>query len=58
MKAKIILKINSDGCLVEFNTKLRRFELVDRSWNWSDITPGFIRESKKNYKNNQLCTKH
>jgi hypothetical protein len=53
MKGKTkILKINSDGFLVEWNDKLNRFELTNRSWNWSDITPGYIRESKRNYKTN------
>jgi hypothetical protein len=53
MKTNKILKINSEGLLVEFNQNLNRFELLSRSWTWKDITPGYIRESKKNYKLNQ-----
>ncbi len=48
-----VLKINSQGDLVEFNPNLNRFELTSRSWSWSDITPGYIRESKRNYKAHQ-----
>jgi hypothetical protein len=47
-----ILKINADGNLVEWNNGLRRFELTSRSWSWSDITKGYVRESKRNYKTN------
>lgn len=47
---KPILKINNSGELVEFNNLLKRWEIVSRSWSWSDITTGYIRESKKNYK--------
>lgn len=49
---KKILKINRDGFLVEWNNNLRRFELTSRAWSWSDITPGYVRESRKNYKIN------
>jgi len=50
MKAtKKILKIDSNGSLVEYNDRLRIFESVSRSWNWSDIAKGHVRESKKNY---------
>jgi len=53
MKAKTkILKINSDGSLVEWNDRFNRFELTIRAWSWSDITPGYFRESKRNYKAN------
>ena len=53
MKAKTkILKINSEGSLVELNDRLNRFELTSRAWSWSDITPGHVRESKRNYKAN------
>jgi hypothetical protein len=47
-----ILKINSEGSLVEFNSKLKRFELTSRSWCWGDITKGYVRESRRNYKKN------
>lgn len=53
MKAlpKRILKINSYGELVEYNSDLMRWELTNGvSWSWSDITPGYRRESKRNYK--------
>lgn len=50
MRTKKILKINSDGMLVEFNNSLNRFEIVSRSWSWNDITKGYRRESRKNYK--------
>lgn len=48
---KKILKINSMGRLVEWNDRLNRFELSNRPWGWSDITHGYVRESKRNYKN-------
>jgi len=47
-----ILKINQSGDLVAFNISLQRFELVSQIWSWEDITKGYIRESKRNYKNN------
>lgn len=47
-----ILKINSNGELVEYNQRLRRFELTSRSWSWSDITPEYLKESKENYNKN------
>jgi hypothetical protein len=54
MKAsKTILKINADGNLVTYNERLNRWELTSRSWTWDDITPGYKRESKRNYKANQ-----
>jgi hypothetical protein len=55
MKTKTkILKINSEGQLVEFNNILNRFEIVSRTFSWGDITKGYVRESKRNYKaNNQ-----
>lgn len=49
---KSILKINSEGVLVEYNTRLKRFEYSSRPWSWDDITPGYKRESRKNYKAN------
>lgn len=48
-----ILKINSNGELVEWNEKLRRFELTSRSWSWSDISPEHLEESKANYERNK-----
>lgn len=54
MKAsKVILKINEEGSLVQWNNALNRFEIVSRPWNWGDITKGYIRESKRNYKLNK-----
>lgn len=54
MKTKTrILKINSNGELVEYNERLKRFELTFRSWSWSDIAPEFLDESKENYKKNK-----
>lgn len=54
MKTKTkILKINVDGSLVEWNGKLNRFELTSRTWSWSDITYGYVQESKRNYKANK-----
>jgi hypothetical protein len=52
MKTNKILKINSEGSLIEWNDRLRRFELTNRAWRWGDITPGYVRESKRNYKLN------
>lgn len=49
---KQTLKINSNGELVEFNEKLRRWELTSRSWSWSDISPEYLEESKENYEKN------
>ncbi|MDV3537929.1 hypothetical protein CMU94_02180 [Elizabethkingia anophelis] len=51
-KKDLILKINSNGELVEYNEKLNRFELTTRSWSWSDIAPEYLDESKKNYERN------
>lgn len=48
------LKINSNGELVEFNERLRRWELVSRSWNWDDIDPNYLAESKENWGRNQF----
>ena len=45
-----IRKINTNGELVEFNSSLMRWELKSMAWNWSDITRGFLTESKLNYK--------
>ena len=54
MKAiKKILKINSNGELVEWNEKLRRFELTSRAWSWSDISPEYLEESKDNHERNK-----
>ena len=54
MKAtKQLFKINADGNLVTYNDKLNRWELTSRSWTWDDITPGYKRDSKRNYKANQ-----
>lgn len=50
MKAiKKILKINSNGELVEWNERLRRFEATSQSWSWSDISAEHLQESKENY---------
>ena len=49
---KRILKINSSGELVQWNHSLNRWEIVSRSWNWTDITAGYRLESKRNYKLN------
>ncbi|SIR24478.1 hypothetical protein [Chryseobacterium indoltheticum] len=51
---KTILKINSNGELVQWNEKLRRFELTSRSWSWSDIAPEFLEESKSNFENKKV----
>ena len=53
-KIKQILKIDRNGDLVCYNEKLGRFELTSRSWSWSDITKGYVRESKRNYKSRNL----
>lgn len=50
---KPILKINSDGLLVERNRRLGRWEVVQRAWSWEDITRGYRRESGRNYKSNK-----
>lgn len=47
----IIRKIDINGNLLEWNESLRRFELSYHAWGWSDITQGYVRESKRNYKN-------
>lgn len=54
MKTKTkILKINNEGSLVEWNDILGRFELVYRAWSWGDISRGYVRESKRNFKKNK-----
>lgn len=45
-----ILKINENGELVEYNESLRRWELTSRAWDWSDINPQYLEESKDNWK--------
>lgn len=49
---KKIIKINENGELISLNTRLGIFELTSGPWSWADITKGYLRESKKNYKNN------
>lgn len=48
--AKAILKINSNGELVQYNERLRRWELVSKAWSWSDIDEDELEESKENWK--------
>ena len=48
-----ILKINSEGLLVQFNQRLRRWESAYRTWTWDDIHPDYLDESKENYLSNQ-----
>lgn len=48
--AKAILKINSNGELVQYNERLRRWELVSKSWSWSDIDEEHLEDSKANWK--------
>ncbi len=48
--AKAILKINSNGELVQYNERLRRWELVSKAWSWSDIDDDELEESKENWK--------
>jgi integrase len=44
-----ILKINTYGELVQFNSGLRRWELVSIAWSWGDIHSDHIDESKENW---------
>lgn len=53
LEEEAIKKINSNGELVEYNQKLRRWELTSRSWSWSDIAPEHLQESKENYELNK-----
>ncbi|MGJ1424539.1 hypothetical protein ACR79B_11140 [Sphingobacterium spiritivorum] len=46
---KKILKINSNGELVQFNERLRRWESTSMPWGWDDIHPDYLDESKENY---------
>ena len=50
---KKTLKINSNGELVELNTKLNRWELTSKAWSWSDISAEYLEESKENYEKNK-----
>lgn len=50
---KKILKINSNGELVQYNERLRRWESVSIAWSWSDISPEYLEESKENYERNK-----
>ncbi len=48
---KKILKINKDGLLVESKDGGRTWVMpVGKAWSWADISKGYLRESKKNYK--------
>ena len=47
---KAILKINSNGQLVQYNERLRRWELTSKSWSWDDIDKEELQESKENWK--------
>lgn len=46
-----ILKINIYGELVQYNKRLKRWELVSMAWSWKDIHPDYLEESKENYQN-------
>jgi hypothetical protein len=45
-----ILRIDTNGNLVKLNKSLNRWELTSMAWSWRDISKGFKRESKANYK--------
>lgn len=47
------LKINNHGELVQYNARLRRWELVSMAWSWDDIHPDYLEESKENWENYQ-----
>ncbi|MGJ1362905.1 hypothetical protein ACR79B_20665 [Sphingobacterium spiritivorum] len=51
---KKILKINSNGELVQFNERLRRWESTSMVWGWDDIDPEYLEESKENYDRNNI----
>ena len=51
--AKQIIKIDSNGSLVQLNQKLGRWEHCDKAWSWDDISKGYKRESRRNYKANR-----
>lgn len=48
-----ILRIAADGCLVQYNERLRVWELVYRSWSWADIDKKYFKQSKLNYERNE-----
>lgn len=51
---KQIKRIDKDGNLLELNQRLNRWEIISyQNFDFSDITKGYKRESKRNYKNNQ-----
>lgn len=53
MGQKSFLKINANGELVQYNESLRIWEVSNKSWTWADISKGYKRESKRNYKAHQ-----
>ena len=52
-KSAPVIRIDENGTVVQYNDKLGRWEQYSRPWSWDDITPGYKRESKRNYKNNR-----
>lgn len=51
---KQIKRIDKDGNLLELNQRLNRWEIISyQNFDFLDITKGYKRESKRNYKNNQ-----
>ena len=54
MKAiETIFKININGQLVKYNSRLNRWESVYMSWSWEDIHSDYLQESEENYKDYQ-----
>lgn len=50
---KPIKRINKDGDLLELNQRLNRWEIISWSgFSFDDISKGYKRESKRNYKLN------
>lgn len=43
-------KINKDGQFVTLNNRTGIWEISNKAWSWSDISKGFKRESKRNFK--------
>ena len=44
-----ILKININGELVKYNSRLGRWESVSSSWSWGDIHTDYLQESNENW---------
>ncbi|HMO62230.1 MAG TPA: hypothetical protein PKC39_08285 [Ferruginibacter sp.] len=50
---KVSLRIDKNGSLLQYNERLRRWELASRAWGWDDIDPEYLSESRKNWRDYQ-----